>query len=106
MPFIVGMGMVCRDLTMGRGRSITIPNCAAENQIAQNFRKRTHTINLEMHSTSRPQIYVDVSVDPFLTNVPFSYPLKIPENLEFTGVFRGYMMGTLVRNNLKIPGSW
>ena len=72
--------MGCRDLIIGRRSSLTIPNCAAENQIAlekepkksNSFRKRTHTKNLEMHSTSRPQISVDVSVDPFLANVPFS----------------------------------
>ena len=29
-------------------------------------------------------------LNPFLTNVPILYPLKIPENLWFSGVFRGY----------------
>ena len=30
----------------------------------------------------------------FLTNIPVSYPLKTRENLWFSGVFRGYKMGT------------
>ena len=37
---------------------------------------------------------------PFLTNVPFLYPLKTPENQMFFGVFRRYKMGTLARNLL------
>ena len=97
--------MGCTDLTMGRSRFITIPKCAAENQIAQNFRKRANTMNLEMHSTSRPQISVDVSVFPFLANVPIIHPLKTPENLQFAGVFRRYKIGTLARNRL-ISKSW
>ena len=97
--------MGCTDLTMGRSRFITIPKCAAENQIAQNFRKRANTMNLEMHSTSRPQISVDVSVDPFLANVPIIHPLKTPESLQFAGVFRRYKIGTLARNRL-ISKSW
>ena len=36
---------------------------------------------------------------PCLANVPILYPLKIPENLWFSGVFKGYM-GTLARNGL------
>ena len=35
---------------------------------------------------------------PFLGNVPILYHLKTPENLWFSGVSRGYKMGTLVRN--------
>ena len=38
--------------------------------------------------------------NPFLTNVPISYPLKTPENFWFSGIFRGYQMGTLTRNEL------
>ena len=37
----------------------------------------------------------------FLVNVPILHPLKTPENLRFSGVFRGYEMGTLARNGLK-----
>ena len=35
-----------------------------------------------------------------LANVPISYVLKTPENQRFSGVFRGYKMGTLARNGL------
>ena len=40
-------------------------------------------------------------LNPFLANVPFFYLLKTPENLWFSGVFRGYKIGTLARNGLK-----
>ena len=40
-----------------------------------------------------------------LANVPITYPLKTPENLQFPGVFRGYKMGALARNRL-ISKSW
>ena len=33
---------------------------------------------------------------------PFYTPLKTPENQRFAAVFRGYKMGTLARNGLKI----
>ena len=39
-------------------------------------------------------------LNPFLANVPFFYLLKTPENLWFSGVFRGYKIGTLARNGL------
>ena len=42
------------------------------------------------------------AINPFLANVPISYPLKTPENLWFSGVFRGDEMGTLTRNGLRI----
>ena len=42
----------------------------------------------------------DFVVNLFLADVPFLYPLKIPENLWFSGVFRGYKMGALTRNGL------
>ena len=38
--------------------------------------------------------------NPFQANVPILYPLKMPENHGFSGVFRGYKMGTLVWNGL------
>ena len=44
--------------------------------------------------------------NPFLANVPILYPLKTPQNQGFSGVFRGYKMGTLARNGSKIIGSW
>ena len=31
----------------------------------------------------------------------YLYPLKTPENLWFSGVFRGYKMGILARNGLR-----
>ena len=40
--------------------------------------------------------------NPFLASVPILYPLKTPENLWFSGVFRGYEMGTLARNGLML----
>ena len=36
----------------------------------------------------------------FLANASILYPLKSPENLWFSGIFRGYKMGILVRNGL------
>ena len=39
-------------------------------------------------------------LNPFLANVSILYPLKTPENQRFSGVFRGYKMGTLARNGL------
>ena len=43
---------------------------------------------------------VDQLLNPFLANVPILYPLKTPENQRFSGVFRWYKMGTLVRIGL------
>ena len=40
-------------------------------------------------------------INPSQANVPILYPLKTPENLCFSGIFRGYKMGTLTRNGLK-----
>ena len=40
------------------------------------------------------------SFNAFLANVPILNPLKTPENLWFSGVFRGYKMGTFARNGL------
>ena len=39
-------------------------------------------------------------VKSFLANVPILYPLKTPENLWLSDVFRGYKMGTLAGNGL------
>ena len=39
----------------------------------------------------------------FLANVPVLYPLKIPENQRFYGVFRGYEIGTLAIHGLSRP---
>ena len=43
-------------------------------------------------------------INPFLANVPALYPLKTPENIWFSGVFRGYKMGKLTSNGLKASG--
>lgn len=40
------------------------------------------------------------SLNPFLANVTIFYPLKTPENLWFSYVFRGCKMRALVRNGL------
>ena len=37
-----------------------------------------------------------------LADVPILHFLKIPENLWFSGVFKGYKRGTLARNGLII----
>ena len=39
-------------------------------------------------------------VNPFPANISILYPLKTPENLWFSGVFREYKMGTLAGNGL------
>ena len=41
-------------------------------------------------------------LNPFLANVHILYPLKTPENQRFSGVFRGYKMGTLAGNELNL----
>ena len=41
------------------------------------------------------------SCNPFPTNFPISYPLKTSENQRFSGVFRGYKMGTLAGNGFE-----
>ena len=38
----------------------------------------------------------------FLANFPILYPLKTPENLWFSGVFRGFKMGILARNGVHV----
>ena len=40
-------------------------------------------------------------INPFLADVPILYPLKTPEKLWFSGLFREYKRGTLVKNGLK-----
>ena len=37
----------------------------------------------------------------FPVNFPVLYPMETPGTLCFSGVFRGYKMGTLARNGLK-----
>ena len=44
--------------------------------------------------------FLELVTNTFLANVLILYPLKIPDNLWFSGVFRGYKMGTLARNGL------
>ena len=39
-------------------------------------------------------------LNPYSTNAPLPYSLKIRENLQFSDVFRGYRSGTLVQNGL------
>ena len=40
--------------------------------------------------------------NPFLVNIPTLYPLEIPENLWFSGVFMVYKMGTLLEMVYKV----
>ena len=49
-----------------------------------------------------PRKYVK-RFNPFLAHVPILHPLKTPENLWFSGVFRRYKIGTLARNGLLYP---
>ena len=44
--------------------------------------------------------------NPFLANAPILYPLQTPENQRFSGVFRGYKIGTLARNVLNSKTYW
>ena len=44
---------------------------------------------------------IEHTVNPFLANVLILYPLKTPENIRFSGVFRGYKVGTY-REKLKL----
>ena len=48
---------------------------------------------------------VNLFINLFLANVLILYPLKNPENLRFSGIFRGYKMETLARNvlNASVP---
>ena len=39
-------------------------------------------------------------INTFLASVLIFYLLKTPENQRFSGVFRGYKLGTLARNGL------
>ena len=48
------------------------------------------------------QILRSLNINLFLANVPILHPLKTPENLWFFGVFKGYKIGTLVRNGLTV----
>ena len=40
-------------------------------------------------------------LNPFLIKFPILYPLKTPENFQFSGFFREYKMRTLARNEQK-----
>ena len=46
--------------------------------------------------------YGKFPINLFLANTPISYPLKISENLWFSGDYRGYKIGTLVRNGWSV----
>ena len=46
------------------------------------------------------QNIIKIVINPFLANVPILYPLKTPESLWFSGLFREYKMGKLARNGL------
>ena len=43
----------------------------------------------------------NIHINPFLANVPISFPLKTPENPRLSAVFRGYKTRILARNELK-----
>ena len=46
------------------------------------------------------QIKSLIVLNPFLGNVPIVDLLEISENQRFSGVFRGYKMGTSAKNEL------
>ena len=66
------------------------------------FKKEKNKFNRCINVIIDTQIRNSRFNTPFLANVPILYPLKISENLCFCGVFRGYKMGTLTRNGLKV----
>ena len=51
---------------------------------------------LQKSTSLLPIIY---KLTPFLTNISILCPLKTPEKQRFSGVFRGYEPGTLVRDD-------
>ena len=50
---------------------------------------------------SNSSVKHDSSINPYSTNVPLPYPLKVSENFRFSDVFKGYRSGKLVENGLK-----
>ena len=54
----------------------------------------------DLKTISDKQMLTDNVINPFPANDPILYPLKTPESLWFSGVFRGYKMGTLAGNGL------
>ena len=46
------------------------------------------------------QTYVLILFNPFLANVPILYPLKTPESIWFSGIFRGHKMAAVARIGL------
>ena len=52
-----------------------------------------YVLNLHLNLSAN-----DIMFSLFLANVLILYPLKILENLWFSGVFRGYKIGILARN--------
>ena len=63
----------------------------------------THFKNYRTKTVNRKEFRSRLIVfNTFLAYVPILYTLKTRENLWFSGVFRGYKMGTLVRNGLML----
>ena len=57
----------------------------------------TRGVFVRKHLCSSTSFYFN----PFLANVPILNPMKTPENLWFSGVFRGCRTGTLAKNGLR-----
>ena len=55
---------------------------------------------LNANNILKVRILIIFFLNPYLAKVPNLYPLKTTENLWFSGVFRGYKMGTSARNGL------
>ena len=53
-----------------------------------------------LHQTENITQYQNFN--PFSSNAPLLYPLKTSENLRFSDIFRGYRIGTLLENGLRI----
>ena len=49
-------------------------------------------MNLHLHLQCGKYLQKITFFNTFLTNVPILYPLKMPENVWFSRVFRGYQM--------------
>ena len=58
-----------------------------------------HAISVQISSVF---VTIDRVINLFLANVFILYTLKTPKKLLFSGILRGYKMGTFSRNGLNI----
>ena len=91
-------------LSLGKGKDLMLGDMAGDSD--GDLRGSIFTMgvfNNDVPSTGfyNTSTYVKIkntSLCPFLANVTILYPLKTPENLWFSNVFRGYKMETLAKN--------